>query len=524
MGRVGSAAPAPEALERALRALRESEARYRGLVEGSIQGIAINQDFVIRFANPAFARIFGHDSPAELLGRNVLTLVTPEDQARLEAYGLARLRGEPAPSHYEFQGVRRDGARVWIEGVVSLSTWDGCPATLVTLFDLTERKQLESQFLQSQKMEVVGRLAGGIAHDFNNLLTVILGRAELLLHRLVTEGPARRDVELIQATGQRAAALTQQLLAVSRRQVLQPQVLHLNAVVSGLGPMLRRVIGEDLELSITLDPGLGRVLADPSQIEQVLLNLVINARDAMPGVGRLTIETANAELDEAYARRHTASRPGPHVMLAVTDTGSGMDEATRARIFEPFFTTKERGTGLGLATVHGVVSQSGGNIWVYSEPGRGSTFKIYLPRVEDAAGPAAAVEIPREPPRGSETILLVEDDDDVRALIREALEAHGYTVLDARGPDEALVLAAAAPGLIHLLLTDVVMPRMSGRELAAALGRARPGLRVLYVSGYAPDAVARHGILDPGAAFLSKPFTPLGLAQKVREVLAVRPG
>ncbi|MBI2528497.1 MAG: PAS domain S-box protein [Candidatus Rokubacteria bacterium] len=522
MGSIESAAPASGTLEQALRALRESEARYRGLVDGSIQGIAIHQDFVIRFANPALARIFGHDSPAELIGRNVLTLVAPEEQARLEAYNLARLRGEPVPSHYEFQGLRRDGARAWIEGVISLTTWDDRPATLVTLFDLTERKQLEQQFLQSQKMEAVGRLAGGIAHDFNNLLTVILGRTELLLRRLVTEGPARRDVELIQATGRRAAALTQQLLAVSRRQVLRPQVLDLNTVVSGLGPMLRRVIGEDLELSITLDPGLGRVLADPSQIEQVLLNLVINARDAMPGVGRLTIETANAELDERYAHRHAGARPGQHVMLAVSDTGSGMDEATRARIFEPFFTTKERGTGLGLATVHGVVSQSGGTIWVYSEPGRGTTFKVYLPRAEDAVAVPASVEHPPERPRGSETILLVEDDEDVRALTREALEAHGYTVLDARGPEEALALAAA-PGLLHLLVADVVMPRMSGRELAAAVGRTRPGLRVLYVSGYAPDAVERHGILDPGAAFLSKPFTPLALAQKVWEVLAAGP-
>ncbi len=523
MSSVESVAPTPEPLEQALRALSESEARYRGLVEGSIQGIAIQQDFVIRFANPAFARIFGYDNPGELIGRNVLAFVAPEDHARLRAYNLARLGGAPAPSHYEFRGVRRDGVFVWIEGVMSLTTWNGRPATLATLFDLTERKQLESQYLQAQKMEAVGRLAGGIAHDFNNLLTVILGRTELLLHRLVTEGPARRDVELIQATGRRAAALTQQLLAVSRRQVLQPQVLELNAVVNGLSPMLRRVIGEDLELSVTLDPGLGRVLADRSQIEQVILNLVVNARDAMPGVGRLTIETANAELDEAYARRHAGARPGPHVMLAITDTGTGMDEATRARIFEPFFTTKERGTGLGLATVHGIVSQSGGTIWVYSESGRGTTFKLYLPRVEAVPAEPAPPAPAREESRGSEAILLVEDDDDVRAVTRETLEEHGYTVLDARGSEEALALASAVPRPIHLLVTDVVMPRMSGRELAAALGRERPGLKVLFVSGYAPEAVARHGILDAGAPFLSKPFTPEALLGRVRELLSAPP-
>jgi len=516
---VDSARPDFEALKRAQQALRESEARYRGLVEGSIQGISIHQDFIVRFANPAFARMFGYEAPAQVIGRNALTLVAAEDRDRLEAYSLARLHGEPVPSRYEFQGMRRDGARVWIEGVISLTTWDSRPATLATLFDLTERKQLEQQFLQSQKMEAVGRLAGGIAHDFNNLLTVILGRAELLLHRLGAEGPGRRDVELIHATGRRAVALTQQLLAVSRRQVLKPQVLDLNAVVSGLSPMLRRVIGEDLELAVALDPDLGRVVADPSQIEQVILNLVVNARDAMPGVGRLTIETGNADLDETYARQHAGARPGPHVMLAVSDSGAGMDEATRARIFEPFFTTKEWGTGLGLATVHGVVTQSGGNIWVYSEPGRGTTFKIYLPRVEEAASPAPAVESTVERPRGSETVLLVEDDDDVRGLAREALEEVGYTVLDARASQEALTLAARTAGSISLLITDVVMPRMGGRALAAGLARVRPGIRVLYVSGYAPDAIVSHEILDRGVAFLPKPFTPLALAQKVREVL-----
>jgi signal transduction histidine kinase len=384
-----------------------------------------------------------------------------------------------------------------------------------------ELTQTQDQLVQAQKMEAIGQLAGGIAHDFNNLLTVITGRSHLALRDLPTDHPHWRTFELIQKTAERAAALTRHLLAFSRQQVLQPRLLDLNAVVSGVAPMLQRLIGEDIEFVAVAAPDLGRVKADPSQIEQVIMNLAVNARDAMPQGGRLTIETANTEVDEGYARRHVGVPPGRYVLLAVSDTGHGMDAATQARIFEPFFTTKEKGkgTGLGLATVYGVVQQSGGHIWVYSEPGQGATFKLYLPRVDEAveteaAGPPAMVG-----ERGSETILLVEDDEEVRAVARETLEAAGYVVLPAANATEALGLTADGSPRIQLLVTDVVMPQVSGRELAERLAPTYQNLRVLYISGYTDDAIVRHGIVAKGTAFLQKPFTPGTLLRKVREVL-----
>jgi len=388
--------------------------------------------------------------------------------------------------------------------------------------DLT---QTQDQLVQAQKMEAIGQLAGGVAHDFNNLLTVISGRSLLTLSALPAGDPHRRNLELIQTTAERAAALTRQLLAFSRKQVLQPKVLELNTVVSGLMPMLRRLIGEHIEFVAVAAPDLGRVKADPSQLEQVILNLAVNGRDAMPDGGKLTIETANVELDDAYARGHAGVASARYVRLAVSDTGHGMDAATQARIFEPFFTTKEqgKGTGLGLATVHGIVQQSGGHIWVYSEPGQGSTFKIYLPRVGEAAeagGPAPALA---PPARGSETVLLVEDDEEVRALARETLEGNGYAVLPAASAAEALRLAGGGSRRLHLLVTDVVMPRLSGRGLAERLALDDPGLRVLYISGYTDDAIVRHGVLEEGTAFLQKPFTPETLLRKVREVLDEAP-
>lgn len=384
-----------------------------------------------------------------------------------------------------------------------------------------ELTQTQDQLVQAQKMEAIGQLAGGIAHDFNNLLTVITGRSHLALRDLPTDHPHWRTFELIQKTAERAAALTRQLLAFSRQQLLQARVLDLNAVVSGLAPMLQRLIGEDIEFVVVAAPDLGRVKADPSQIEQVVVNLAVNARDAMPQGGRLTIETTNAEVDEGNARRHVGVPPGRYVLLAVSDTGHGMDAATQARIFEPFFTTKEtgKGTGLGLATVYGVVQQSGGHIWVYGEPGQGATFKLYLPRVVEAvetgaAGPPAVVG-----ERGSETILLVEDDEEVRAVARETLEAAGYVVLPAANATEALGRAPGGSRRIHLLVTDVVMPQGSGRGLAERLAPAYQDLRVLYISGYTDDAIVRHGVLEEGTAFLQKPFTPGALLRKVREVL-----
>ncbi len=385
-----------------------------------------------------------------------------------------------------------------------------------------ELSRTQDQLLQAQKMEAIGRLAGGIAHDFNNLLTVISGHGQLLSRQLHGEHPLRPSLDAINDTAERTAGLTRQLLAFSRKQVLQPRVLDLNAVVADLAPMLQRLIGEDIELATALDPALGHVKADVGQLEQVVLNLAINARDAMPRGGRLMLETANIVLDAAYARQHVEVQPGPYVMLAVSDTGTGMDAPTRARLFEPFFTTKGpgQGTGLGLATSYGIVKQSGGNIWVYSEPGRGTTFKIYLPRVDEPVDVIAPRTDAVEPVVRSGTILLVEDEDRVRALVRTILADHGYTVLDAPHPGDALVSSARHLGPIHLLLTDVVMPQMSGPVLAGRLTPTRPEMKVLYMSGYTDNTVVQHGVLDPGAAFLQKPFTPDTLARTVREVLA----
>ena len=402
--------------------------------------------------------------------------------------------------------------------------------------DITDRKNLADQLRQSQKLQAVGELAGGVAHDFNNLLMVVKGHAEMLLDRLPgasaeRQSPARQNVEQIQQAAERAAGLTRQLLAFSRMQVLQPRVLDLNEVVAGMIQMVSRVIGANIELAFLPGANLGRVKADPSQIEQVALNLVVNARDAMPDGGRLTIETSNVHLDRDYATEHAVVDPGDYVMLTVSDSGIGMDAATQARIFEPFFTTKSqgRGTGLGLATVYGVVKQSGGYVWVYSEVGHGTTFKVYLPMVQAPVEKKALVKPESGHEPGTETILFVEDEQSVRELVTEYLTARGYQVLDAGDGVEALEIASTHKGKIHLLITDVVMPRLSGRELAARLAATRSDLKVLYISGYTDDSVFRHGVLEGGMAFLQKPFNLKALATKIRGILdgvpiAVAPG
>ena len=381
-------------------------------------------------------------------------------------------------------------------------------------------KQTEDQLRQAQKLEAVGRLAGGIAHDFNNLLSVILSYSDLILAELKPPDPLLADVGEVRKAALRAAELTRQLLVFSRQQVLTPKVLDLNEVVTSVDRMVARILGEDIELVSSRAPGLGRVLADRNNVEQVIMNLVVNARDAMPTGGKLTIETGNVELDTEYAREHPGAMAGPHVMLAVSDTGVGMDSATQARVFEPFFTTKEvgRGTGLGLSTVFGIAQQSGGSVWVYSESGKGTTFKVYFPIVDselDVAGP----EFAPAALRGSETILLVEDQDQVRFVANAILKRSGYRVLAAMNAAEALLLCDMHSESIALLLTDVVMPQMSGVELAKRLSHARPELKVLYMSGYTDDSVVRHGILESEMAFLQKPFTPETLTRKVREVL-----
>ena len=388
--------------------------------------------------------------------------------------------------------------------------------------DMTEHKSLEDQLRQAVKLEAVGRLAGGVAHDFNNLMSIVLGYSELLRHRIGRDNPMCREVENIYKAGERAAGLTHQLLAFSRKQVVQPRVLDLNQVIAEIEKMLRRLIGENIELASVLDPALGRVVADPGLIEQVIMNLAINARDAMTRGGKLTIETANVYLDDDYARRHVGVTPGFFVLLAISDTGTGMDKQVLSHIFEPFFTTKDagKGTGLGLATVYGIVEQSEGHIRVYSEPGQGTTFKIYLPHAEQEM-PSEAAENENAPPLqgGSETILLVEDDDTVRELASEILHSAGYTVLEASNGEEAGRRFKAHDGKVHLLLTDVLMPGISGRELAKQLEPLNPEMKVLYMSGYTDDAIVHHGVLESGMAFLQKPLTPTSLTRKIRRVL-----
>ncbi len=381
--------------------------------------------------------------------------------------------------------------------------------------------RLEQQLRQAQKMEAVGRLAGGVAHDFNNLLTVINGYAEMIIARAAVGSPDRADAEEILQAGERAAALSRQLLAFSRKQILAPRVLSLNAVVSGIERMLRRLMGEDIEIVTALDGGLVNVRADPGQIEQVLMNLAVNARDAMPNGGRLLLETANVVLDEEFRRSHPGAATGPHAMLGVSDTGTGMDAETQAHLFEPFFTTKEpgKGSGLGLSTVYGIVKQSGGSIRVYSEPGKGAVFKVYLPRVDapaSAPGPAAR---PPGPLRGTETILLVEDADGIRKLMYEILREQGYALLLAADGNEAFRLVEQHPETIHLLLTDVVLPGMGGPAIAHRARALRPAIRVLFTSGYTDRGVVENGAIEPGPNFLQKPFTAEELGRKVREVL-----
>src|SRR2546430_237575 len=506
---------------RAEQALRNSEQSYRSLVDGVRDVIfALSPGGEVTSLNPAFEEMTGFP-PAEWVGRPFEAFVHPDDvPLALDLFGRV-LQGEPRPT-IQFRILTRAGTYRVAEFSATAQLRDGRLTGILGIGrDVTGRGGREQQRRRAQKMEAVGRLAGGIAHDFNNILTAIPGHADLLLEDLGHHAPRRADVDEIRRSAERAAGLTRQLLAFSRQQVLQPKVVDLNALVLDMDKLLRRLIGEDVELATVLDPTLGRVTADPGQLEQVIVNLAVNARDAMPQGGKLTLETRNIDLDSSYTLEHSLVKPGPYVQLTVSDSGIGMDEETQAHAFEPFFTTKPRGqgTGLGLAMVYGTVKQSGGFIWVYSEPGHGATFKIYLPRVDapvESATPPAPVE---RPPRGSETVLLAEDEPAVRAIARQALERQGYTVLAAPSGADALALAAQHGATIHLLLTDVVMPGMSGRDLADRLTAQRPGIRVLYISGYTDNAIVRHGMLEPGLAYLQKPFRPDALVRKVRDVL-----
>jgi PAS domain S-box-containing protein len=499
--------------------LRDTSQTLRTLIDASVLAIvALDRDGRVTLWNNAATRLFGW-SAQEVLGRPLPTV--PED--RRAEFDEGRVRSQTGEDVvYETQRRRKDGSLVDVlNSMASIVDPQGKLAgNMAILVDITERKQLEEQLRQSTKMEGIGRLAGGIAHDFNNLLTVIGGRSYLLLSQLPAGHAMRRDLLLIQQTGDRAAALTRQLLAFSRKQTLAPAVIDLNEIVSGMRTLLERVLGEDVGIIMDLDQALGHVTADPGQLEQVLLNMAVNARDAMPEGGQLTLETRHVEVDPTYARQKVELTPGPYEVLSISDTGVGMDAATVARVFEPFFTTKAvgKGTGLGLATAYGIVRQSGGHITVYSEPGSGSTFRIYLPRTESSESAPVAVEEPAAR-RGTEVVLLAEDDVNLRALTRDILASEGYTVLESRDVEDALRIAERQDGTIHLLLTDVVMPRRSGRALAAAVKRFRPEVKVLYMSGYTDNVIVDHGVLDPGTALLQKPFVPADLARKVRRVL-----
>jgi len=505
---------------RAEAALRASEVSYSTLVEHSPVGIyRSNTEGRFLSVNAALVRILGYASAAEVLQLDMARDVYADPAER------QRLLERDTYTDRQYDEVeatwkRKDGGRLTVQLSVR-AVRQGARVEYYETFvrDVTEQRRLQQQLVQSQKMEAVGRLAGGVAHDFNNLLTVILSYSDLLLEDRPRDAPDREDIEQIRKAAVGASALTRQLLAFSRQQVLEPRVLDVNTVVASTEKLLTRLLGEDISLTTSLAPGLGAVKVDPGQLEQIIMNLAVNARDAMPRGGRLSIETGNVEMDESYVRGHPVAHPGPYVMLAVSDTGIGMDAVTQARIFEPFFTTKEagKGTGLGLATVYGIVKQSGGFIWVYSEPGHGTSFKIYLPRVDEPVSRASAAA--PELVGGSETVLVVEDVAAVRAVARQMLERHGYTVLEAPDGETALRLAGKHQGAIRLLLTDVVMPEVSGRQLADQLLELRPDMKVLFMSGYTDDAIVRHGVLQEGIAYLQKPFTPETLARKVRAVL-----
>ena len=510
--------------------VQSSEDAYRSIFEESPIGLAhVSLQGRWLRANARLLEMLGY-SLDELTTLTFVDISHPDDTSQAVAAARAMLEGRQRTFAVEKRYRRKDGSYLWVRLHTSLyRDAGGDPRYFVTSAeDISTRKAadeeralLEEQFRQAQKMEAVGRLAGGVAHDFNNLLTAIIGYSELALDEPTATGTVRRDLEEIHKAAQSAAGLTRQLLAFSRRQMLQPQTLDVNDVIRRIESLLRRLIGEDVELVTRLSSVLASVHADPTQIEQIIVNLVVNSRDAMPHGGRVIIETADIDVDADYVAQHRGATVGPHIMVAVTDTGVGMDDVTMKRLFEPFFTTKERGrgTGLGLATVYGIVQQSGGSIWVYSELGQGTTFKILLPAVARASRDTDEPVTALHSLRGSETILVVDDQPEVRAIAREALARQGYLVLEAGSPSDALAVIERTNGTVDLLFTDVVMPQASGRTLALRLSARWPLLKVIYTSGYADAAIVQDSIIAPSLAFLPKPFTARALVTKVREVL-----
>ena len=507
--------------------LRENEERFRTLTETTATAIFVYANDRFVYVNNACQQLTGY-SADELLSRRFWDVVHPEYKELIKERGFARQRGENIPSRYEFKIVRKDGTERWIDFTSGKIQWQGKAAAIASAFDITKRKQaeeekrrLESQLLHAQKMEAVGRLAGGVAHDFNNMLNVIIGYAEIVLGKIGQDAFPRKEVEEIVKAATRSASLTQQLLAFSRKQIIQPRVLDINALLKNLDKMLRRLIGEHIDVVFALEQNVGRVKADPVQIEQVIMNLAINARDAMIKGGKMTIETAMADLNDLYSKNHAEVAPGRYSMIAITDTGQGMDDETKSKIFEPFFTTKDKGkgTGLGLAMVYGIIKQSGGHIFVYAEPGHGTTFKIYLPCTDAAPDVTADVQRVKEHRGGNEHILVVEDEAKLRRLFEATIPSMGYRVTTAANGSEALVLVEERGLKPNLVITDVVMPGMGGVELVEHLRKNQPALRVLFMSGYTDNAIVHQGILDPGTPFIQKPFHIKDLAVKIKEVM-----
>ena len=507
--------------------LRENEERFRTLTETTSTAIFVYANDRFVYVNNASQQLTGY-SADELLSRRFWDVVHPEYKELIKERGFARQRGESIPSRYEFKIVRKDGTERWIDFTSGKIQWQGKAAAIASAFDITERKQaeeekrkLESQLLHAQKMEAVGRLAGGVAHDFNNMLNVIIGYAEIVLGKIGKDAFPRKEVEEIIKAATRSASLTQQLLAFSRKQIIQPRVLDINALLKNLDKMLRRLIGEHIDVVFALGQNVGHVKADPVQIEQVIMNLAINARDAMIRGGKMTIETAMADLNDLYSKNHAEVAPGRYSMIAITDTGQGMDDETKSKIFEPFFTTKDKGkgTGLGLAMVYGIIKQSGGHIFVYSEPGHGTTFKIYLPCTDAAPDLTTDIQRVKEHRGGNEHILIVEDEAKLRRLFEATIPSMGYRVTTAANGNEALVLVEERGLKPDLVITDVVMPGMGGVELVERLRKNQPDLRVLFMSGYTDNAIVHQGILDPGTPFIQKPFHIKDLAVKIKEVM-----
>jgi two-component system, cell cycle sensor histidine kinase and response regulator CckA len=502
-------------------ALRESREYLNQIINRISDTILVkDQNHMFVLVNDAFCA-FAKRKREDLIGTGSFKGL-PEELARSLLRDEERVLETGVESQTEDVITDRDGQQHILMTKKSIFTdKNGNRQLILVSRDITEYKSLEAQFLQSQKMEAIGVLAGGVAHDFNNLLNVINGYSEMALDELAKDHPVREDIEQILEAGQRAASLTSQLLAFGRKQILQPEVLDLRKIIMQMGSMLRRLIGEDIDLVTRTPKSLGTVLADPAKIQQVILNLAVNARDAMPQGGKLTIEVADVDFDEKFVKTHPMSKQGPHVMLAISDSGVGMDAKTQSRMFEPFFTTKEKGkgTGLGLATVYGIVNQSNGFIWVYSECGKGTTIKIYFPQAEPVRKKTASGTQPKLEFQGSETVLLVEDESAVRTLAGRILREKGYRVIEAADGKEALRLAEGYPDEIHLVLTDVVMPEMGGSILVSHIKESRPGIKALYISGYTDNAIVHHGILDSNIAFLEKPFSIDNLSRKVREVL-----